>query len=321
MRVRQCLLTTAMAVVMVGCSPDQESLAPSETSADVRVTPMCQAGCIDPDPEPEADGYFLGSSVEPYACTTGVQTDTDADGLSDFCEKNLAAAFAPELKYDPIDDTRGEPHWVARPLSFGKVRIAYLLSYYLDISDGNLGCSTLGIASCNGHLGDSEAVYLDVKYTHGRWQLDAARYAHHTSITTYIPGQCTMNLDNICPYLEFPDVNKGYPRVWVASGKHGSYASRAECNKGGVTDADTCEDNTARRRVPAGQNLNLGSRAVHTPMQDSMPSSNNSYEHYGKGRYEAYWTSKPFRGWIPDSVAPTALASDPYSAKLAQQGF
>ncbi len=32
-------------------------------------------------------------------CFNGSQTDSDGDGLSEFCERNLASAFAPELYY------------------------------------------------------------------------------------------------------------------------------------------------------------------------------------------------------------------------------
>src|SRR2546428_12080639 len=59
--------------------------------------PLCQLGCNEQDPNPTAPGVFLGSGVTPDVCIMGGQTDADQDDLGDFCEKNLAFAFAPEI--------------------------------------------------------------------------------------------------------------------------------------------------------------------------------------------------------------------------------
>jgi hypothetical protein len=91
------------------------------------------------DPAPSAPGIFLGSGVTPATCINGAQPDTDRDALADSCERSLAAAFAPELAYAASDRTTREPRWAARPLSGGRVRLAYLLSLHLDL--GVHGCS------------------------------------------------------------------------------------------------------------------------------------------------------------------------------------
>jgi hypothetical protein len=121
---------TALAILMLGSVPplitacSEGSLTPAEDTSQPVVNassggigPLCQLGCVETDPDPESAGVFLGSGVTDEVCFAGGQTDTDLDGLSTFCEKILAGAFAPELWYASNDDVGGEPHWVARPLN------------------------------------------------------------------------------------------------------------------------------------------------------------------------------------------------------------
>lgn len=60
---------------------------------------MCHEGfCTgEEDPLPTAAGVWIASTVTGYQCLEGGHTDADADGFSEFCENNLAEAFAPEL--------------------------------------------------------------------------------------------------------------------------------------------------------------------------------------------------------------------------------
>jgi hypothetical protein len=104
-------------------------------SASGGITPLCQLGCVEEDPNPRAPGVFLGSGVTPDNCIMGGYTDADQDGLGDLCEEQLSYAFLPELYYYSGDDVRREPYWVARGLNGDRVRIGYLFSYYRD-----LGC-------------------------------------------------------------------------------------------------------------------------------------------------------------------------------------
>ena len=105
------------------CSDSERS---NPTSPRAVVGPLCQLGCTETDPFPNAPGVFLGSGVTPDACLDG--TDSDLDGLESFCESTLAAAFAPELYYYRGDNVGREPHWVARQISEDEVRIGYLIS-------------------------------------------------------------------------------------------------------------------------------------------------------------------------------------------------
>lgn len=74
-----------------------------------------------------------------------------------------------------------------------------------------------------------------------------------------------------------------------------------------------------RVRANASGALNIGSRAVHSAAQDSSLSTNPGYYYYGAGRYENFWTEKPFRGWVPDGVGGGQASS--YSSRLALMGF
>lgn len=278
------------AILIAGCSDDLSKQLP--TSPKASVGPLCQLGCTETDPNPSAPGVFLGSGVTPGVCFNGTQTDADQDGLGDFCEKNLAAAFAPDLRYTPGDDIRREPHWAARfTATDEQVSIAYLLSYYRDT--GSKGFEP-GLGA---HNGDSESIGLRVYYNYStkHWVLQSATYSQHGNYHVYDRGAAPYPY--VLQYLGHPG---SYPRSWVSEGKHANYAYQSECNAGGTLDNDTCEDNTADVRVEAGTPLNVGSRQHH--LLDCMPSNNPSYEFYGAGRIECYWTLVLFRGWVPDSV-------------------
>jgi hypothetical protein len=237
--------------------------------------------------------------------------------MGDFCEKSLAAAFAPELYYWSSDDIRREPHWVARATDDWKAYIGYLLSYYRDEgSDAYICHLPFAPASCNGHNGDSEAIFLLLYYNSStqHWLLESALYSQHDSYGYYSRGTSAYP-----PQLIYPSHAGAYPRAYVSEGKHANYRTAGDCNGGGTLGTDTCEHVNTAMRVAAGEWLNVGSRAHHYSDQDCMPSANSSYEYYGSGRLECYWTIQRFRGWIPITVGGDD--SDPYSPRLAAQGF
>jgi hypothetical protein len=280
-----------------------------------RIVPLCQLGCLETDPNPSAPGVFLGSGVTDEVCFGSAQTDNDQDGLSTFCEKNLAAAFAPELWYASNDLVGREPHWVAKPVAAGSstVRIAYLLSYYDDGGTTSPLCdNSFGDGPCSGHFGDSELIALDVDYDPdtSHWVLATAYYSAHENTNTYSRGW-----SNAYPtQLTYPSHPGAYPRSWVAFGKHANYGSQSECDSGGFLGFDHCSLANTAARVSAGQNLNLGSRNVHTSAQDCMLSSDPIKVQMGV--IECYWTTRRFSGWsgaIPDATS--------YGPKLSSLGF
>jgi hypothetical protein len=244
----------------------------------------------------------------------GTARDSDLDGVEDFCEKNLAAAFAPELAYGHADAVGREPHWVLRKLSVGsfsvdQVRIGYLLSYYVDygISDPLCEQNVTPSSWCRGHAGDAGDIYLDVAYDEStqHWVLITAYYSHHGDYTAYWPGS-----NGYPNALFYPSHPGAYPRSYVSFSKHANYASQPECDAAQWGFENCLPDRYVR--VSAGANLNLGSRA-HQRL-NCMSSSNPLYS--GNGVVECYWTGTRFSGWqgyIPDS--------DPYSPKMANFGF
>lgn len=143
--------------------------------------------------------------------------------------------------------------------------------------------------------------------------LSAAHYSQHGAWYDYPPTS------EGYPSIQYPAVLGGYPRVWVAQGKHASYISQSACNAGAKFHADTCVDVDTSVRLSAAQIYNIGSRSSHTAGQDCWVSQDPSYLYYGSGRTECYWTPKVFRGWIPEYVG--GMESGVYSTILSEQGF
>jgi hypothetical protein len=291
----------AAAVICLGCSGGSDLVAPGPSPTG--------------DPAPSSPGIFLGAAAPgPGAsggCFDAAQPDTDRNGLSDGCEVALAAAFAPELAYNSTDSVGREERWAAMPWTVSDgtrgVRLAYLLSYYIDL--GTVGC-TGGLVACGGHYGDSEAIWLDVYFnpTSQHWVLDRAEYSEHAGAATF-----TRDPAGYPTALEYPVHAGGYPRAYVARQKHANYASEAMCDAGQFG-SDQCESDASARvlagAAAAGPGSNLGSRAVH--LEDCVPSVNAKLA----GRIECYWTTRPFDGWQGREPA-----TDPYAPKLAAHGF
>jgi hypothetical protein len=280
---------------------------------------MCQLGCLDSTPHAEAPGAYLGSGVTPELCGGGGQSDHDGDGLSTFCENNLAAAFAPELRYAWGDEVGREPYWAARPASLNDastVTIAYLISYYVDPGSSTWGCSIPGAHYlCYGHNGDSETIVLQVYYNSEteNWVLGRAYYSQHTSYGIYKQG-----LNGYPAALYYPAHLGAYPRSYVALGKHANYNSVSACNNGAFAASDDCSSVDTSERVHVSAAYNIGSSAVH--LIDCVPSRDPSFTYYGSGRQECYWSSGEFRGWIPTSVGGSS-ATPGYGARLTSFGF
>jgi len=296
------LFGTLALLIAGGCS-EPTSSAPLDQPSPGRVTALCQLGCIDPPDTSGAPGIYLGVGVNATVCFNGTQTDVDGDGISEFCEKNLALAFAPQLALTPTGDDLGrEPKFAVKKLGTNKARIMYLLSYYNDRGPTTLWCNNnvlagFGLASvwraaCEGHAGDSEWITLDVYYNanaNGRWFLDQAIYSAHKGTNTYTRGTGAYP-----PGMVYPGNPGGYPRAYVAYQKHANYATDALCDNGSIVGTDECNA-TLFERVFAGNNVNIGSRAVHSAAQDCWLTSNPIYSSLGVK--ECYWKLDVFLGW------------------------
>jgi hypothetical protein len=306
---------------LIACSETGDN--PQEPNFGKVVTPRCELGCIppdegDPDAPPPGPGIYLGPGVTPNACfgLTAPMNDIDQDGLSDFCEKNLAAAFAPQLAMTKGSDNLGrEPKFaIERIPSTLKARVMYLLSYYVDRGAATAWCynNIVPRSACEGHDGDSEWIALDLWYNSKtqRWLLDYAHLSAHTGVNRHGRGT---NL--YVPGFIYPGGAGGYPRVYVAYQKHANYRSDAACDDGSIIGTDTCQADLFQR-VTAGDNVNIQSRAVHRRDQNCWFSTNPIYS--SNGIEECYWAVDKFIGW---HVGYPGTGETEYTYKLSRMGF
>jgi len=257
---------------------------------------------------------FLGNSANPDLCgSPALQSDSDQDGVSDYCENLIGPAFAPLLAFGQGELNSGaEPRWVLQPYgdpySWDRVRIGYLLSYYVDGGSDNPNCHfSYAVEACRGHYGDSESIWLDVQYnwTSHHWVLLQAGFSKHDSWGGYYATRAGY------PPLTYPSHPGAYPLVYASVSKHANYASLQECDAGGFMGSDYC-GTTTYWRVPVTAALNLGSR---THQQVNCVSSVNPV--YAQNPPECYWTGLRFDGW-QNGAQPD---SDPYNDKLILWGF
>jgi hypothetical protein len=272
-----------LACSLIACSETRDT--PQEPSFG-KLGPDCELGCIPPDEgDPDAPlpgpGIFLGVGVTDKTCFIGPMNDIDQDGLSDFCEKNLAAAFAPQLAMTKGSDNLGrEPKFaIERIPNTLKARVMYLLSYYVDRGAATAWCynNIVPRSACESHDGDSEWIALDLWYntTTKRWLLDYGHLSAHTGVNRVPRGT-----SQYPTAFFYPGGLGGYPRVYVAYQKHANYASDAACDSGSIIGTDECHADLFQR-VSAGENVNIQSRAVHRLDQDCWPSTNPIYSSNG----------------------------------------
>jgi hypothetical protein len=194
-----------------------------------------------------------------------------------------------------------------------RVLINYLIGYYRD--EGAY-CDTDVIGQyfgCPGHNGDSENIALRLQYNPStqHWLLAQADYSAHGGYNTYYRPS-----NYPCAAVQYPVRTCGYPRVFVAVGKHANYGSDTECDNGAFGMDDCISDTTAR--VTSSVLLNIGSRAH--PFVDCVASNNTYHPNYYSTprRQECYWTERNFQGWW-DQPAGSIVTS--YNRKLADFGF
>jgi hypothetical protein len=315
----QRLMVMALAVcaelTLAGCSADRAS-GPGEpdykTAYGCEMDPACNRTMRDPNPA--APGYWMGTTVTPARCisVTGAGiNDLDDDALHDPCEDLLAFRFRPALRSSVYDCDMGmEPYWAAKAFpNRGVVRIAYLFSYYSDC--GVPGCS---VAPCSGHQGDSEFITVDLRYDAAaeHWYVSQAFYAAHW----LTEGNSSELMSGSS--LEYPERHGGYPRVWVAHGKHGSYRSRDACNNGAYLDADDCNESypdNGDTRIYHSSWRNVGSAAKNFINLGTCVTGGRLVNHYPQSYgIECYWVpGDKFGGW---SRYPQANDAGPYHTAL-----
>ena len=107
--------------------------------------------------------------------------------------------------------------------------------------------------------------------------------------------------------------------MWIAEKKHANYFSRAGCNHSNsyVLTYDWCGDDDTSIRLAWSDSWNIGS--ISHPFVNGVVSRDSSYEFYGGGRTECYWSDIDFRGWVPDNIG--GWEATPYVYKLLYFGF
>lgn len=302
MRNPSLLLVVAFGIAFAGCAdepPTGPTPVPQEKWAcydddDYRCLPEDQNP--NPDPCPECAGIYLGQYTLTQCTLTELNSDSDADGLTDMCEYELAKGFAPLLSTSPFDqDLSRESYWAAAPGGGADARIIYLLGYHFD--NGNMhNCpaqDTHWTYLCDPHLGDSEFIVVYVNYVSGRWRLSSM----YTSAHWNTPAGSSSNTSSLD--ASFPAGLLRHPRVYVALDKHANYPSRASCNSGAFL-TDDCEQNQDDERVTVEYMRNVGSETVQRI--DRVASITGSPVFPG---HEYFWTrGYGFCGWRVADDAP-----------------
>jgi hypothetical protein len=271
-----------------------------------------------------------------WASCHSTTQDLDHDGLLDFCENGLAAAFAPGMQVQPDGDwdngvvMNGIPY-PARlggdygfavqedPTGAAVIRIAYLPAYYYD--QGSYGSP---------HSGDSEFIVVNVAYnaSSGRWETENVFLSAHCNAK-----QLGLSVDWDCQWWDrssfqwVDGITWGAPIVWVSIMKHANFYSQARCqNWQGFP--DDCPSAQYFYRFPVDfAQQNIGSadyplpwRFDGTPTRDCVPPFWNSGRlrqlnpaAYSGSYRECWWSlysssgaPTKFTGWLdPFGELPT----------------
>jgi hypothetical protein len=240
--------------------------------------------------------------------------DQDRDGIDDGCENALATAFAPLLVVDSgecnwddsVGDARlgGEYYYaVQRDSDTSRMRIAYLPAYYIDCGWAAPVCHITGWL-CRPHTGDSELIIVQVRYdpARERWTTDGVFLSSHCYGRS--SGNCRWYTGKDLEAFQWVDAYYlGAPVVWVASGKHANYVSKAQCDTGHWY-YDSCDRNVVYQRFPirsARQNIGSREYAFHDGRQTQCVGP--TYAGWNSARtdpdaVECLWDpDRPFRGW------------------------
>ena len=288
-------IASMLMVLAAGCEMHPVELAPVSESGEPIVESVSADGGCDPGLGPRDNPCpRTGSSATKIAlrlpsgfgrdeCREG--SDSDADGLSDACEYEVAATFAPALMINWSKTSPRDEYYVVMPGQGVRIMIFYALGYHYDRGDTGF----------TEHDGDSEFIVMSVippTEAGYAWLLDEAYLsAHHLddrADSSERIGSEEMETDGY-----------GRPLVWVSENKQANYASQDKCNNGGYTqlwmNADDCGENDTLAYFAVYENGNLGQYSRRTYPPCSVPSRHGGMTN----RYECYWFYGAFHGWMP----------------------
>jgi hypothetical protein len=237
------------------------------------------------------------------ACAVPVAADSDADGLGDLCELELARTFAPVLSVRlagcNIDDEADPPRlgggyfFAVQPGAAGAVRIAYMPAYFEDCGWRGAKC-LIPLVNCAPHPGDSELIVVEAAAADqtGEWHATAVFLSAHCFGRSM--GSCRWYRGRELARLEW---SGAAPVVWVAEGRHANYPSRRACDRGHGF-IDTCDRHETRYAFPIRSDGNIGSRSFPAEPGGCHAAESLGSSRVAPGAVECLWRSDaPFRGW------------------------
>lgn len=334
-RLTRPTISTANEEIRATTSPDALAVA---SAGPTQVQPMTIVPPCDPTTDPscssgggggyDTDGTRLAAQYTPGYCfgwsswgatPLNASNDRDSDGIRDDCEFAIAWAFRPMLARNNADDApEKEPYWsVTRiPGSVTGVRIFYALSYYRDAGDP--------VDHYSSHNGDSEFIVIDVQndmnpYDYTLWEVNDATLSAHWGLADGLDGTETYGAGS----LEYPEVYRGRPRVWVSWDKHANYPTKGACENSTWDTCDTLTTGTVYDDLEVRSDANLGNlHDVQSPTTSRELMDCVSSRHPGTGGagygIECYWESSSyFNGW----QGTTATDATPYDVMLGFYGF
>ncbi len=285
-------------------------------------TPMCVEGCLDPDPAPNAAGYYFpGTNRTPEGCTVG--QDSDGDGLSNECEYFFALTFAPLMSFGLGDDVSREPHWAAMWSGSDSIAIMYMPAYYQDHGSPSIFCAGFG---CDPHNGDPEYILLVIHHDQDtrHWSVKRAYLSAHdwhvpmvTAPSDSTPSSIGLGQNGVG--FGYPDRVGGYPKIHVSDSKHANYPTKSYCDSHGarapytgiITSSDQCSNPRAESRIEVGFTKNVGSDSNR--LIDCVTSSNPFHPAYSAQQTECFWAAnRKFFGWFvfEDPDSPVSVYGD-----------
>ncbi len=168
--------------------------------------------------------------------------DSDADGLSDWTESELAQQYVPVLLFDeeetscldPVDDmamlwqatpsatfpapSEGVPQVTAPAPSDSFDEAPYVVLTFVSAYTQDCGAwgMEIDLGALKAHPGDTETAYLVLRRTGSWWEPAELRLKrHYEPVHTYTASE-----------LRYTGT---HPAIWVSESKHASYISDTEC--------------------------------------------------------------------------------------------
>jgi hypothetical protein len=227
--------------------------------------------------------------------------DLDRDGLSDMCELQLAAEFAPILvvsvaacNWNPVSGRLDGAYLFGVHPRGGGIRVTYLPAYLVDCGWKGPKCLLRWRGGCDPHRADSEFISVDLAY-------DSAG-ATWAPRRVFLSAHCFGNSSSDCRWHEAEDfVWLGtHSFVWVAEGKNANYTSAGACDSG-HWHFDTCDRNDRSYYFPVESLAqDIGSPTHPFPHHVTDPSCVSSTEVPLLPELpgsECIWSDEAFRGW------------------------